>query len=232
MYCFESSRFVKSAAVVVILILVLSAGAYAQSRPGKSELNFLYAFGAQTGAQAGGKIIPVQNETTLRSGDRLKLFVEPKAELYFYLVHLSSQGDLTPLFPVDSKPARIAPGSQVFLPEGSQWYELDAHPGAEKFFMLVSAERLERLEELCGRHVTLKDKSETQSSADAILDEIKRLRQKHKQLSAPAEKPVRIGGSVRGEQPSSSSAAPDVTPLAAEVTAAGFYSRTFSIDHR
>jgi len=70
-----------------------------------------------------------------------------------------------------------------------------------------------------------------QSSTDAILDEIKGLRQKHRQLSAPAEKPVRIGGSVRG-QPSSTPAVPDITPLAAEVTAPGFYSRTFSIDHR
>jgi hypothetical protein len=218
--------------VVVILMLGLSTWAYAQSRPVKSELNFLYAFGAQTDAQAGGKIIPVQNETTLRSGDRLKLFVEPKAELYFYLVHLSSQGDLTPLFPVGSKPARIAPGSQIFLPEGSQWFELDAHPGPEKFFMLVSAERLGRLEELCGRHLTLKDKSEAQSSADAIQNEIKHLRQQYKQLSAPAEKPIRIGGSVRGQQPSSSPAVLDVTPLAVEVTAPGFYSRTFSIDHR
>ena len=232
MVCFECSRFVKFAAAVVILTLGLSTGAYAQSRPGKSELNFLYAFGAQTGAQAGGKIIPVQNETTLRSGDRLKLFVEPKTELYFYLMHLSSQGDLTPLFPVDSKPARIVPGSQVFLPEGSQWFELDAHPGPEKFFMLVSAERLGRLEELCGHHLTLKDKSETQSSADAIQNEIKHLRQQYKQLSAPAEKPVRIGGSVRGQPPSSAPVAPDVTPLAVEVTAPGFYSRTFSIDHR
>lgn len=232
MYYFKGSRFVKFAAGVVILILGLSTGVFAQIRPGKSEVNFLYAFGAHTGAQADGKIIPVQNETTLRSGDRLKLFVEPKAALYFYLVHLSSQGDLTPLFPVGSKTARIAPGSQVFLPEGSQWFELDAHPGPEKFFMLVSAERFERLEELCSRHVTLKDKSEAQSSADAIQHEIKHLRQQYKQLSAPAEKPVRIGGSVRGQAPSGAPVAPDVTPLAAEVTAPGFYSRTFSIDHR
>jgi len=228
MSCFAGLRTVKFAAGVGILIAGLSVGAYAQNRPSKSELNFLYAFGAQ----AGGKIIPVQNDTTLRSGDRLKLFVEPKAELYFYLVHLSSEGDLTPLFPVDSKPARIAPGSQVFLPEGSQWFELDAHPGPEKFFMLVSAERLERLEELCRRHLTLQEKPEAQSSAVAIQNEIKHLRQQYKQLSAPAEKPVRIGGSVRGQPPSGAPVVPDVTPLAAEVTAPGFYSRTFSIDHR
>ena len=219
-------------AVLLAVIFIASAVAYAQTASGKSDIGFLYAFGAYVGPQGKGKVVSVQNETTLRSGDRLKLFVEPKTELYFYLVHLSSQGDLTPLFPVDSKPARIAPGSQVFLPEGSQWFELDAHPGPEKFFMLVSAERLERLEELCGRHLALKDKSEAQSSADAIQNEIKHLRQQYKQLSAPAEKPVRIGGSVRGQPPSGAPVAPDVTPLAAEVTAPGFYSRTFSIDHR
>jgi hypothetical protein len=232
MQCFVASRFIKFASGLAILILGLSAGAHAQGRPGKSDLNFLYAFGARTGAQPGGRIIPLQNETTLQSGDRLKLFVEPKTGLFFYLVHLSSQGDLTPLFPVDSKPARMAPGTQVFIPEGSQWFELDAHPGLEKFFMLVSAERLERLEELCGRHLALKDKSEAQASADAIQNEIKRLQQQHQQLSAPAEKPVRIGGNVRGPLPPEGQEVPDVTPLAAEVTASGFYSRTFSIDHR
>ena len=80
--------------------------------------------------------------------------------------------------------------------------------------------------------MTLKDKSEAQSSADAIQNEIKHLRQQYKQLTAPAEKPVRIGGSVRGQLPSGAPVAPDVTPLAVEVTAPGFYSRTFSIDHR
>jgi hypothetical protein len=222
----------RKVAVALAVLFIASAAAHAQAPPGGSGIGFVYAFGAYVGPQGKGKVVSLQNETTLHSGDRLKLFVEPKAELYFYLVHLSSQGDLTPLFPVHSKPARIAPGSQVFIPEGSQWFELDGHPGLEKFFMLVSAERLDRLEELCGRHLALKDKSEAQSSADAILNEIKRLQQQHQQLSAPAEKPVRIGGNVRAPLPSDAPEVPDVTPLAAEVTAPGFFSRTFSIDHR
>ena len=120
----------------------------------------------------------------------------------------------------------------MFIPTGNNWFELDAHPGQEKFFLIATAERLDRLEELCARHTALKDKADLQASADEILDEIKRLRQKNKQLSAPAEKPVRIGGSVRGEKPSSGQAVPDITSLAAEVTAPGFYTRTFSIEHR
>jgi hypothetical protein len=219
-------------AVLLAVIFIASAVAYAQTPAGKSDIGFLYAFGAYVGPQGKGKVVSVQNETTLRVGDRLKLFFEPKNDQYFYLLHISSQGELTPLFPAAAQPAKVAARTQLFIPAGNNWFELDAHPGQEKFFLIATAERLDRLEELCTRHTALTDKADVQSSTDAILDEIKGLRQKHRQLSAPAEKPVRIGGSVRGQLPSGAPVVPDVTPLAAEVTAPGFYSRTFSIDHR
>ncbi len=219
-------------AVLLAVIFIASAVAYAQTPAGKNDIGFLYAFGAYVGPQGKGKVVSVQNETTLRVGDRLKLFFEPRSDQYFYLLHISSQGELTPLFPAAAQPAKVAARTQLFIPAGNNWFELDAHPGQEKFFLIATAERLDRLEELCNRHTALTDKADVQSSTDAILDEIKGLRQKHRQLSAPAEKPVRIGGSVRGQLPSGAPVVPDVTPLAAEVTAPGFYSRTFSIDHR
>jgi len=223
--------FFRKIVVPLVVLFIASAIAFAQA-PGKGDIGFLYAFGAYVGPQGKGKVISVQNETTLRAGDRLKLFFEPKSDQHFYLLHLSSQGELTPLFPAAAQPAKVVRGTKVFIPTGNNWFELDAHPGQEKFFLIATAERLDRLEELCARHTALKDKADLQASADEILDEIKRLRQKNKQLSAPAEKPVRIGGSVRGEKPSSGQAVPDITSLAAEVTAPGFYTRTFSIEHR
>lgn len=231
MRCYRS-LLIHKFIVPLAVLFVASAVASAQTASGKRDMGFQYAFGAYVGPQGKGKVIPVQNETTLRAGDRLKLFFEPKSDLNFYLLHMSSQGELTPLYPVEAKPARVAPGTQVFIPAGNQWFELDTHPGQEKFFLIVAADRLERLEELCARHPTLKTPADLQSSVGAILDEIKRLRQQYKQLTAPAEKPVRIGGSVRGQQPSGAPVVPDITPLAAEVKAPGFYSRTFSIDHR
>jgi len=228
---FKGSLF-KKIAVPIAVLFIASAVAFAQTPTGKGDIGFLYAFGAYVGPQGKGKVISVQNETALHAGDRLKLFFEPKSDQYFYLLHMSSQGGLTPLFPAAAQPAKVVRGTKVFIPTDNNWFELDAHPGQEKFFLIATAERLDRLEELCHRHTALKDKADVQSSTDAILDEIKRLRQKHKQLSAPAEKPVRIGGSLRGEQPSSSPVVPDITPLAAEVTAPGFYSRTFTIDHK
>jgi len=226
------SPLFRKTALPLAIIFIASAVAFAQTPSGSNDIGFLYAFGACVGPQGKGKVISVQNETTLSAGDRLKLFFEPKSDQYFYLLHISSQGELTPLFPAAAQPAKVVRGTQVFIPTGNNWFELDAHPGQEKFFLIAAAERLDRLEELCSRHTALKDKADVLSSTDAILDEIKRLRQKHKQLSAPAEKPVRIGGSLRGQQPSSSPVVPDITSLAAEVTAPGFYSRTFSIEHR
>jgi len=218
--------------VPLTVLFMASAVASAQTPSGKSDMGFLYAFGAYVGPQGKGKVISVENETSLRAGDRLKLFFEPKSDQYFYLLHMSSQGGLTPLFPAAAQPAKVVRGTKVFIPTDNNWFELDAHPGQEKFFLIATAERLDRLEELCHRHTALKDKADVQTSTDEILDEIKRLRQKNKQLSSPAEKPVRIGGSLRGQQPSSSTAVPDITSLAAEVTAPGFYSRTFTIDHK
>jgi hypothetical protein len=229
---FSESIFGKAVLAMAVLFMFASLEALAQSTTDKNDIGFLYAFGAYVGPQGKGNVISVQNETSLRSGDRLKLLFEPKNDQYFYLLHVSSQGNLTSLYPAQGQLAGVAEGTQVFVPPGVKWFELDDHPGQEKFFFIATAERLERLEELCARHASLNQKLELQASTEAILDEIKRLRQKHKQLSAPAEKPVRIGGSVRGEQPSDVPAVADITPLAAEVKAPGFYSRTFTIDHR
>ena len=218
--------------VPLAFLFLVSTVLYAQTATGKNDIGFLYAFGAYVGPQGKGKVVSVQNEISLRAGDRLKLFFEPKNDQYFYLLHVSSQGELTSLYPAEGHLAGVAKGAQVLVPAGTKWFELDGHPGQEKFFFIATAERLERLEELCARHAGINEKTELQSSTEAILDEIKRLRQKHKQLSAPAEKPVRIGGSVRGQQPSDAPAVADITPLAAEVKASGFYSRTFTLDHR
>jgi hypothetical protein len=221
------------AALAIGLVLAASSiGAAAQGRPEIGRLNFLLAFGAQAATASGSKLMPVENETRLRSGDRLKLFVEPRAEMFFYLIHQNPQGELALLLPADPRAAKLAQGAAVFVPEENRWFELDAQTGQEKFIVLASAERLERLEELLAQHGTLAEKSARAAVSDGIINEIKRLRQQAKPLSAPAEKPVRIGGSVRAPSGKSPAAIPDITPFASEITAPGFYSRTFSIEHR
>ncbi len=209
-----------------------SGGVCAQPQPQQTPMQFLFAFGAQEVSQGKSQPTDVKSEMALNSGDRLKVFIEPKSDAYAYFLNLGSQGDLALLFPPSGGSAKISPGDQIYIPEGLTWFELDPHPGQEKFYLLVSAHPLERLEELLARHRAVKEKAGMQSSIESILSEIKELRQKNKNLSVPAEKPVRIGGSVRGQPPKAGPVVPDITPLAVEITAPGFYSRTFTIDHR
>jgi hypothetical protein len=217
-----------------ILIGTVSATAVqAQSPSQPGDMQFLFAFGAVTGPEGKQKVIAVQNETVLRSGDRLKLFIEPKSAVHLYLLHLSAESEIVFLYPGEGQSANILPGVALHIPDVSHWFQLDTNTGHEKFFLLVSAQPLHRLEKLYAEHVTLKEKTALQSSTDSILNEIKQLRLKHRDLSAPAEKPVRIGGSLRGQKPKDASMFPDVTSLASEISApGGFYGRTFTIDHR
>ena len=217
----------------ILICAVWATAAQAQSPNQPGDMQFLFAFGAVTGPEGKQKVVAVQNETILRSGDRLKLFIEPKSTVHLYLLHLSAQGEIVFLYPGEGQSANILPSVAVHIPDVSRWFQLDAHTGHEKFFLLVSAQPLHRLEHLYAQHVTLKEKTALQSSTDSILNEIKQLRLKHRDLSAPAEKPVRIGGSLRGQKSKDASMFPDVTSLATEISApGGFYGRTFTIDHR
>jgi hypothetical protein len=58
------------------------------------------------------------------------------------------------------------------------------------------------------------------------------MNKQRRSLAAPAEKPIRVAGKPRGQQKPDSVALPDITPFAKEIVAQGFYSKTFTIDHR
>jgi hypothetical protein len=64
------------------------------------------------------------------------------------------------------------------------------------------------------------------------LNEIKQLKLKERPLSQPAEKPVRIGGSVRDPSPPPPEALSDLSALAVEITAPGLFTRTYTVEHR
>jgi hypothetical protein len=145
---------------------------------------------------------------------------------------LGPHGDLSLLFPPNLKKAQAPLGQQLYVPEGPLWFELDATRGIEKFFFLASKSRLGQLETLYARHATLTDRADIQSSTQTILKEIASLSKQRRPLTAPAERPIRIAGKQRGPQKPDSAALPDITPFAKEIVAQGFYSKTFTIDHR
>jgi hypothetical protein len=221
------------AALALIFLLHPTAYIGAQSGPlGPNSLSFLLAVGVQVGNDPEAKPVALENHAVLSTGDRIKFFLEPQTDAHFYLFHLGPNGVLSPLFPLDWNEVRVPAGRQVYVPEGALWFELDAASGMEKFFLLVSKERLAQLENLAARHAAFKDRTAAESSAKAVLDEISRLNKHRRPLAAPAEKPVRIAGKFRAPSKLDSAALPDITPFAKEIVAQGYYNKTITVDHR
>jgi hypothetical protein len=233
MHCIRWFNRAAPAALTIILAFYPAHCLHAQgSSSGQKALNFLFAVGAQVAKQGDAKPVPVETHTVLNSGDRIKFFLEPKSDAFFYLFHLGPNSDLELLYPADLKKSQAQPGQPLYVPDGPMWFELDAARGTEKFFFLASNSRLGQLENLYARHTTLKEPADIQSSTQAILDELANLNKQRRSLAAPAEKPVRIAGKFRAPSTTGSAALPDITPFAKEITAQGFYSKTFTIDHR
>ncbi len=68
--------------------------------------------------------------------------------------------------------------------------------------------------------------------AEKILKKIRQIKKKHRKFATSAERPIPIGGNLRGIKTEPGARPPDIDSIAAEVSSTHFYSRTFTIDHR
>jgi hypothetical protein len=68
--------------------------------------------------------------------------------------------------------------------------------------------------------------------AKQVLATIRDLKKQNRQLATTAERPINIGGNVRGLDRPQGGDGPDVAALAQDITASGFYNRTISIEHQ
>lgn len=186
----------------------------AQQSP-SDDVRFRWAFGALTGPATARTLVRVADEMTLRSGDELKMLVSPVSPCFVYVLHEDPRGEMTVLFPAPSGafPAEPPAGRQL-IPPGDDWLRLDDTTGIERIYLVASSTRLARLETLL------------QKGARAeIISELASLR-KQRATNAWVERPVTIGGQVRGKK------TPDLDSLATEITAKAFVTRVFVIDHR
>jgi hypothetical protein len=133
-----------------------------------------------------------------------------------YVIHEDPKGAVAPLFPEtpDAFPAGYKAGARYSIPSDGGLLTLDAVTGIERIYVTASPARLPRLE------AALKN-----GSRAAVIAELAALRKQHAKADW-VERPVQIGGQVRGLK------GPDITSMATEITAQGFYSRVFVIDHR
>jgi hypothetical protein len=112
------------------------------------------------------------------------------------------------------------------------WFELDEHTGKEIFYLLASARPLGKLESIYKLYSSSTAPSQKQDLSRQLLSEIRKTKQKRHPLTAVAERPVRLGGSVRGIEKDKTGTVHSLDNIAIEIIAHDFYSRTFTIDHR
>ena len=109
--------------------------------------------------------------------------------------------------------------------------KVDENEGRETFYLLASDQRLIPLEALMEKYKTA-DIAKKPGLSKQILKEIRELKKKNRKFATLAERPVPIGGNLRGVKKDKELRSPDIDPIAAEVSAGNFYSRTFTIAHQ
>jgi hypothetical protein len=221
-------------AVICFVLFCGSSPVLAQEAQSQQETNlqFQWAFGALKKAN-GSKFEAIERDTVLKSGDQIKFFLNVDKNCFVYLIYSSSQGELSVLFPYRFKlrSSEYTVAGHHYIPGGNQWFELDEHTGEEKFYLLASANRLMQLEALINDYESA-DGAKKPTLAQAVLDEIRKLRKEHLKFKTYAERPVNIIGNLRGTEKAEMAEPQDIAKFAVEISADTFYSRTFTIDHK
>ena len=235
MYLMPTYRNRINAAVIffgVICTAVFPANGYGQNQSNSSAVRFLWAFGALVGPEGDRKLIPVDRDRTLHSGDRIKFVVAHQTPCFVYLFHLSDRIDFTLLYPRRLDPYKMEIGALNIVPSETQWFKLDDKTGTEKFYLLASDRRLQQIEQLYHHYLGTNDQIARQAVLSEIIGTIKTLRRKHLRNSGPVERPIQLGGNFRALEKEVRSWWQDLSAIAVEIATHNFYSRTFTIDHQ
>lgn len=202
-------------------------------RQNDENISFKWGFAALTGSGKSQQYVPINRDTVLRTGDELKMIVELKKSCFVYVVYQNSAGDISMIFPYE--PSQFTTdyktGKNYYIPKGRIWFKLDAQTGRETFYLLASGQRLTDLESLLGKYRESTGGKKT-DLAKEVISEIRNVRKRFRTFTTYAERPISIGGNVRGVTEQSETERFDVATIAHEISANNFYGKTFTIDHQ
>ena len=205
---------------------------YAEEK-GENRIRFHWAFGAMVGPEGDRRVVSITRDTALKTGDRIKMLLELQSKCFVYLFYCTGEDNWYLLFPytLDQFEKDYEIARRYYIPQGDRWFELDEQLGMETFYLLAASQRFTKLERLYGDYSAASD-AKRKELGKQILNEIRSIKKQHRKLTASAERPVPIGGNLRGTGKGPQKGLPDLDPIATEVSAGNFYSRTFTIDHR
>jgi len=221
----------KVAVVLLCCVAFCTRTSLAQSHA-DDKVGFKWGFAAKVGPEGDRKFVSVRHDTVMHSGDSLKMVVELTKPCYVYVIYQNPNGELKLLFPYSltqfAKDYTV--GKNYFIPQGQDWNTLDPTPGKEKFHILASAERLNDFEVAFTKYEAASS-SRKNDMAKKVLAQIRTTKLQNKLYASAAERPINIGGNVRGLI-TPEARQPDVTDVEVSISSKGFYNKTFAIDHQ
>jgi hypothetical protein len=215
-----------------ILPALLLAWSLAGAQP-KSNVSFEWAFALLADSGGENNLVPIVRDTSLRSGDQIKMMVRLKTDCFVYVITENPSGEISLRFPYDLKQFSndYKTSKNYYIPRGREWFKLDGNIGRESIYVLASAQRLLDLEVLLSKYAEV-DVSKKPLLAQDITKEIRNIRRNFKTFTTLAERPISIGGNVRSLSKMPAERFPDVARMAIAISAENFYGKTFTIDHQ
>jgi hypothetical protein len=215
------------------LFVVLSAWTGVAAAQEKDNIGFEWGFGALSGSVKDAKLVSVTRDTLLKSGDQVKMIVKLTTQCFVYLLHETPDGEIVLRFPydLDQFSADYKVGKNYYIPKGRPWFELDEKIGKETFYLLASPTRLTDLEGLLKKYQSSPMSGKSAAAKD-IVSEIRNVRKRFKTFTTTAERPISIGGNVRGLENPNAGRRPDVANITTEILANNFYGKTITVEHK
>jgi hypothetical protein len=227
------SNYLTLVFAIALIVFFLTRVDIMAEQKGENAVSFRWAFGAMIGSKDDRRLVAITRDTVLKTGDHLKILLQLKSRCFVYLFYRTAEDEISLLFPYDLKQfeSDYKKDQKYYIPKGGSWFKLDKNVGLETFYLLASAERLLHLEGLYKKYYSVPGEKKKEF-VKQLLAEIRTIKSKHRNLATLAERPIQIGGNVRGTIKDKDAQFPDIDPIASEVSAANFYSKTFTIEHQ
>lgn len=222
-------RALRLAGVVTILMVLLPASVQAEeSSPDTIEFRWVLA-GLESDADS-LYLTSIPMKAALRTGDKIKMYLKTHRKCFFYLFHQASGGRMLLLFPSSLPSEAIESGTHLTVPQGDEWFQLDEQIGTETFHVLIAPAALRTIETLYEAH--RQNAAGNGSSTVRLLLAIEQLRKHQRPLTSKAERPLAVGGTLRGGGGiNTEPTVGQLDRLAEDISTSNVFCRTYTIEH-
>ncbi len=224
--------YARTMLVVSIALVLVPANAFTilADEPTSDALAVRWVMAGIIKNAASSEPIIITPESTLRTGDKIKVYLKAIHKCFFYFFYHNPEGQLQLIYPETLPSAALASGTRLTVPRGDHWFELDDQTGTETFHVLISPTPLLTIETLYAEY--RRQMPGNEFAAARLIAAIERLRRQQRPLSSNAERPLSIGGTLRGDaNPDAEATESLLDHLAEDISTAKVFCRTYAIEH-